>query len=185
MPTLTNDRHEAFAKALAKGQSAAKAYITADFAPDRGNAVRLAAKDNIKTRVAEIKQDQQATATEPNKVNGKDAETGQWIPGNRNGGRPKGARNRLGQQFVEDLHHRWQLSGAAALEYMAKNDQSGFVKVVANVLPRELDATIDLTVGIIAEIRDYKQAFQIAKSYLADEPLLIESEAEGLGENAG
>ena len=54
MPALKNSRHEAFAQALAKGQSADEAYQSAGFKPNRGNASRLKANENIEARVAEI-----------------------------------------------------------------------------------------------------------------------------------
>lgn len=54
MPVLANARHERFAQELAKGKSADDAYAAAGFKPDRGNASRLTANDNVQTRVAEI-----------------------------------------------------------------------------------------------------------------------------------
>ncbi|TPM37041.1 hypothetical protein [Mesorhizobium sp. B2-3-2] len=54
MPVLDNQRHEAFAQALAKGKSADEAYAEAGYKPDRGNASRLTANDNIAARVAEL-----------------------------------------------------------------------------------------------------------------------------------
>lgn len=54
MPLLPNSRHEAFAQALAQGQSADEAYQTAGFTANRGNASRLKANENIRERVAEI-----------------------------------------------------------------------------------------------------------------------------------
>lgn len=54
MPILKNQKHEAFAQALAKGQNADEAYQAAGFKANRGNAARLKANDNIRKRVAEI-----------------------------------------------------------------------------------------------------------------------------------
>lgn len=54
MPVLANARHERFAQELAKGKSADDAYAAAGYTPDRGNASRLTANDNVQTRVAEI-----------------------------------------------------------------------------------------------------------------------------------
>lgn len=52
---LKNARHERFAQELAKGNSADGAYIAAGFRPNRGNAVRLKANENVADRVAELK----------------------------------------------------------------------------------------------------------------------------------
>jgi phage terminase small subunit len=54
MPVLPNQRHEAFAQALAKGKSASEAMTAAGYRTDRGNASRLTANDSIRQRVAEL-----------------------------------------------------------------------------------------------------------------------------------
>lgn len=54
MPVLKNPRHEAFAQYLAKGAPADEAYQAAGFKPNRGNASRLKANENVRTRVDEI-----------------------------------------------------------------------------------------------------------------------------------
>lgn len=52
---LKNARHEKFAQALASGETADAAYQIAGFKPNRGNAVRLKANENIEARVTELK----------------------------------------------------------------------------------------------------------------------------------
>lgn len=54
MPVLKNQRHEAFARALAKGKTTDDAYISAGYKPNRGNAARLKANEDIRGRVAEL-----------------------------------------------------------------------------------------------------------------------------------
>ncbi|WP_019170680.1 hypothetical protein [Pseudaminobacter salicylatoxidans] len=54
MPVLPNARHESFAQALAAGKSADEAYAQAGFKPNRGNAARLKANENIRKRVEEL-----------------------------------------------------------------------------------------------------------------------------------
>lgn len=54
MPVLDNQRHEAFAQALAQGKSATEAYELAGFKPSRHHASRLATKGNVQARVAEL-----------------------------------------------------------------------------------------------------------------------------------
>lgn len=54
MPALANGRHELFAQGIAKGETADQAYENAGYAPNRGNAARLKAKDDIMKRVTEI-----------------------------------------------------------------------------------------------------------------------------------
>lgn len=54
MPILDNPRHERFAQALAKGKTSDEAYQLAGYAPNRGNASTLKAKQNIEARVSEL-----------------------------------------------------------------------------------------------------------------------------------
>lgn len=54
MPTLANAKHELFAQALARGETADAAYRTAGYAPNRGNAATLKANQSISDRVTEI-----------------------------------------------------------------------------------------------------------------------------------
>lgn len=58
MPILHNPRHEAFAQARAKGALLNDAYEDAGFAPDRAHASRLAGRDEVAARIAEIKAEQ-------------------------------------------------------------------------------------------------------------------------------
>jgi phage terminase small subunit len=54
MPVLENARHERFAQALAKGETADAAYVIAGYEENRGNATRLKANESVEARVAEI-----------------------------------------------------------------------------------------------------------------------------------
>lgn len=54
MPALSNPKHERFAQALAKGETATAAYELAGYEPNDGNAARLKGNDRIEARVAEI-----------------------------------------------------------------------------------------------------------------------------------
>ena len=54
MPVLPNNKHELFARGLAKGLSADAAYQAAGYKPHRGSAARLRANEIIQRRIAEI-----------------------------------------------------------------------------------------------------------------------------------
>lgn len=54
MPVLSNQRHESFAQALAKGKTADEAYAQAGYRPNRKNAWRLKTNEGIAARVAEL-----------------------------------------------------------------------------------------------------------------------------------
>ena len=60
MPALKNPRHEAFAQALARGMSASAAYVEGGYKANRHNAAALAREEHIRTRVAELQEEQLA-----------------------------------------------------------------------------------------------------------------------------
>jgi hypothetical protein len=53
-------------------------------------------------------------------------------------GREKGSRNKLGEQFIQDLFEFWQEHGPVALRYAATKDPAGVVRTVASLLPKEV-----------------------------------------------
>ena len=57
-------------------------------------------------------------------------------------GRPKGSRNKLTTEFFDDLCEAWSAFGKPALMTAAWTDPVGFVRVVASLIPREIEATI-------------------------------------------
>jgi len=59
-PALKNPRHEAFAQAHARGMSASAAYVEAGYKANRHNAAALAREKHIRTRVAELQEEQLA-----------------------------------------------------------------------------------------------------------------------------
>lgn len=54
MPVLGNAKHERFAQELAKGKSQIEAHELAGYAPNDGNAAKLAARREVQDRVKEI-----------------------------------------------------------------------------------------------------------------------------------
>ena len=67
-----------------------------------------------------------------------------WKPGQSGNpkGRPKGSRNKLNEDFIADLHESWLAFGKAALMTAAWTHPVEFVRLVASLIPRELEATI-------------------------------------------
>ena len=109
---------------------------------------------------------------------------GRFLSGHGGPGRPKGSRNRLAERFLDDLHQRWEKSGADALARMAKDDPGAFVKVVATTLPHKLDQTLSIDVNLFEQCQSHSQAWRLARSTIGadDVPLLIEAETENAGE---
>ncbi len=64
---------------------------------------------------------------------------GRFLPGNNaSQGRPKGSRNKLGEQFIQDLYADWIENGAAAVAKVRDERPHDYLKVVASILPKEL-----------------------------------------------
>lgn len=64
----------------------------------------------------------------------------QFKPGNP--GRPKGARNKLGEKFLEDMLAAWEDKGIGAIERVIIERPQDFLKVVASILPKEIAAEV-------------------------------------------
>lgn len=67
----------------------------------------------------------------------------QFKPGNP--GRPKGSRNKLGEAFLEDMLSDWEANGPAAIVKVRETKPEQYLKVVAMILPRDLNVNINQT----------------------------------------
>ncbi len=78
--------------------------------------------------------------TTPDNTGRKQADT-QFKPGQSGNprGRPKGARNKLSEQFFLELYESWQEHGKAAIEKMQQNKPSEYVKLVASLVPKDFN----------------------------------------------
>lgn len=92
-------------------------------------------------------------------------------------GRPKGARSRLGERFIEALAADFDQHGVATIEKVRTRDPTGYVKVIKDVLPREVlvqafsvNATIDL--AAMEEAQGFLQAYRFARDRIGAVPLI-------------
>jgi hypothetical protein len=53
-------------------------------------------------------------------------------------GRPKGARNKLGEDFLAALYEDFQANGPAAIVRVREEKPDTYLKVIASLLPREI-----------------------------------------------
>lgn len=61
-------------------------------------------------------------------------------------GKPKGSRNKLGEAFIEALHDDFRAHGVAAIESVRIDKPDAYLKVIAQIVPKELhlkDGTLD------------------------------------------
>ena len=109
------------------------------------------------------------------------AKNGTFLPGRQGGpGRPVGSRNRLSEKFLADLQRVWLKKGAAALDKVADSNPEVLVRVVASILPRQLDAMLTMNVDIFAKARTRLEAYRLARDFIGaedEEPRLIEAQA--------
>ena len=75
----------------------------------------------------------------------KDDKTGRFLTGNIGGGRPKGSRNKLGEAFLEDMLADWEANGPAAIREVRETKPDAYLKVVASILPKDLNVNINQT----------------------------------------
>jgi hypothetical protein len=98
---------------------------------------------------------------------------GRFVNGAKAGpGRPRGSRNKLGEEFLDDLIAEWRANGKKALALCAAREPTQFVKIVSNILPKEVlsmalnvNASFDFT-----EVEDAR-AFLAAYRRCQVEPL--------------
>lgn len=55
------------------------------------------------------------------------------------GGRVKGSRNKLSADFIAALAKAFEEQGEAAIKIVAKEEPKDFLRVIASIIPRELD----------------------------------------------
>jgi len=56
-------------------------------------------------------------------------------------GRPKGSRNKLGEDFIQALHDDFEAHGIAAIKAVREDKPDAYIKVIASILPKELKIT--------------------------------------------
>lgn len=75
----------------------------------------------------------------PDNTGSQQAET-QFKPGQSGNpaGRPKGARSKLGEDFLNALRDDFQAHGIEALREVREKKPADYIKVVASILPKEI-----------------------------------------------
>lgn len=85
-------------------------------------------------------------------------------------GRPKGARSKFSEVFIQDLHRVWEERGIAALEKCAVEEPGVFIRTCASLMPKD----VNLAVGVVdaTEFADrFRRAASMAASLLGNAPV--------------
>ena len=92
-----------------------------------------------------------------------------WEPGQSGNpmGRPKGAKNKVSEKFLENLQDNWEKHGVNALEKAAENDPMQYVKMVASLVPRELKQETSINISFIEALKQINQS----ETELLNEPV--------------
>jgi hypothetical protein len=130
-------------------------------------------------------------------LEGRDTKTGRFVSGNNGGGRPKGSRNKLTTEFIDDLYAKWQEHGPDVLERVIRDDPAAFLRTVAQILPKEIDVNagsdfdgMESVAEILQKVADeagpeaalcLAKAFGLEEITDAPEPLSVVSTAPQLG----
>jgi hypothetical protein len=83
---------------------------------------------------------------------------GRFVSGNIGGpGRPRGARNRLGEDFLADVCADWEAHGASVLAEVREKSPATYLRVVASLIPQHLaiEAMDEIDEMTSAELRQY------------------------------
>jgi len=107
--------------------------------------------------------------------------TGQFVKGHaRIGGRGIGARNKLSEAFLQDLHKTWLKRGRKVLDQVAQQHPETFLRVCATVLPKamEIDGVLNVqhTSTVHIEARDFMEAYQRWGQHIGANAPVIEAE---------
>lgn len=82
-----------------------------------------------------------ASAAEPDKTGEKPRDPNWFAPGNNANplGRPKGSRNKLGEDFIQALQADFQTNGKKAIETVRDERPHEYLKVIASLLPKQVE----------------------------------------------
>jgi hypothetical protein len=98
--------------------------------------------------------------------NDRDQKSGRFLAGNNGGGRKPGSRAKLGELFVSDLRDAWSEHGAEALRRCAEEEPGQFCRIVASLLPK------DVNINMSVDVSEFASRFRTALELLGNpEPL--------------
>ena len=83
-------------------------------------------------------------------------------------GRPKGSRNKLGEDFLKALHEDFTEHGVKAIQSMRTKSLVAYVKNIASILPKELKITNDTETMTDDEIiEQLRELHDVVKPFLS------------------
>jgi hypothetical protein len=103
-------------------------------------------------------------------------------------GRPRGSRNKLGEEFLDDLIDEWRVRGKQALQLCATREPTQFCKIVANILPKEvlsmaLNVNTTVDPSEIENAKGFLAAYRYARDRIGAVPLIEIETGEGAADD--
>lgn len=84
-------------------------------------------------------------------------------------GRPKGSRNKLGEEFIQKLYADFQEHGEAAIVKVREEKPEHYLKVIAGILPKELKITNESDLTDDQLIERIRQLDSVIRPFLGAE----------------
>lgn len=85
-------------------------------------------------------------------------------------GRPKGARAKLAGDFITALAADFEANGAAAIIRVREEHPQIWLRVVADLLPKQSEVDINANVSVFTQAADTLTAFRLASELLGVNP---------------
>jgi hypothetical protein len=85
---------------------------------------------------------------------------GRFLAGNNGGGRPKGSRNKLGEQFISDVRDAWERHGVEVLDRVAKEQPDAFLRAMVALMPKDIHATLDIGINPQGLLQSFRTAVE-------------------------
>jgi hypothetical protein len=101
-------------------------------------------------------------------------EAGRFIVPPKSPGRPVGARNKLGEAFIEALYEDFTENGVAAIQSVRAEKPDQYLKVIASLMPKDVNLNLNNDLG---ELSDDELLGEIRKLHASLAPFLGEGTA--------
>lgn len=96
-------------------------------------------------------------------------------------GRPKGSRNKLGEEFVQALQADFNQHGAEAIVKVRTDKPDAYLKVIASILPKELN----VNTNALGDMSDDELTAVIAAMRALADTVAVATAGEGTAETGG
>jgi hypothetical protein len=98
----------------------------------------------------------------------RDEASGRFLPGNKRGGRPKGARDRHSRNFLNAFADDFEQHGVQVIARVREEEPAQYLKIAVDLLPRE--ATLDVKVDILHDVTSALEAYRTLAALVGADP---------------